>query len=167
FQKICKEGPAVSSSLIPPVQDPGEGLSRQGSSPPVPLNEALQEKVHRAVAFSFSENSVLVSHVLQHWAKLFGKDCQSTSMARKNVIWNEIVCAVNAVGCQSRNAKTCQKCLADIKRCIQVKKKLADHKRHMMGTGGGPPSQLELRDYEAEIAKYIGPDTLPDLEHGC
>ncbi|OCT96995.1 hypothetical protein XELAEV_18009216mg [Xenopus laevis] len=135
---MSKECLAASSSLIPPVQDPGKGPSREGSSPPVPLNEALQEKVHRAVAFSFSENSVLVSHVLQHWAKLFGKDCQSTSMGRKNVIWN---------------AKTCPKRLADIKR--PVKKKLADHKRHMRGTGGGPPSQLDLRDYESEIAKYI------------
>ncbi|OCT75037.1 hypothetical protein XELAEV_18034025mg [Xenopus laevis] len=158
---MSKERPAASSSLIAPVQDPGEGPSRQGSSPPVPLNEALQENVHRAVAFSFSENSELVSHVLQHWAKLFGKDCQSTSMARKNVILTKIVSAVNAVGCQSRNAKTCQKRLADIKR--QVKKKLADHKRHMMGTGGGPTSQLELRDYEAEIAKHIGPDTMGQI----
>ncbi|OCT81506.1 hypothetical protein XELAEV_18028327mg [Xenopus laevis] len=65
-------------------------------------------------------------------------------------------------GCQSQNAKTCQKRLADIKR--QVKKKLAYHKRHMMGTGGGPPSQLELRDYEAEIEKYIGPDQISGME---
>ncbi|OCT59679.1 hypothetical protein XELAEV_18000537mg [Xenopus laevis] len=34
----------------------------------------------------------------------------------------------------------------------------------MMGTGGGPPSQLDLRDYEADIAKYIGPDTISGME---
>ncbi|OCT80238.1 hypothetical protein XELAEV_18027052mg [Xenopus laevis] len=149
---LCQTSPSPAAWLR---LDPGEGPSSAPS--PVPL-ESFPEKVHRAV--SFSENTALVHHAVRHRA--FGKDCQRTSMARKTALWSEIVCAVNAVGCQNRNRKNCQKRLADIKR--QMKKIISEHKRYMRGTGGGPPSELELREYEEEISKMLGPDTISGME---
>ncbi|XP_075700692.1 uncharacterized protein LOC142665041 isoform X2 [Rhinoderma darwinii] len=107
----------------------------------------------RATRFSYQENSVLISKVVEYYHQIIGQQAVKVPKSRKKALWISITDAVNAVGPHVRSVDVCKKRYHDIKR--HVKKKLSEAKKHKKLNGREPPGDVELTDYEEELRQIL------------
>ncbi|KAG8560412.1 hypothetical protein GDO81_014967 [Engystomops pustulosus] len=107
----------------------------------------------RATRFSYQENSVLISKVVENYDQIIGPKAIKVPKSRKKTLWISITDAVNAVGPHVRSVDVCKKRYHDIKR--HVKKKLSEAEKHKKMNGREPPGDVELTDYEEELRKIL------------
>ncbi|XP_069805549.1 uncharacterized protein [Dendropsophus ebraccatus] len=107
----------------------------------------------RATRFSYQENSVLISKVVEYYHQIIGQKATKVPKSRKKALWISITDAVNAVGPHLRSVDVCKKRYHDIKR--HVKKKLSEAEKHKKSNGREPPGDVELTDYEEELRKIL------------
>ncbi|KAG9480866.1 uncharacterized protein [Eleutherodactylus coqui] len=107
----------------------------------------------RATRFSYQENSVLISKVVEYYDQIIGQKAIKVPKSRKKALWICITDAVNAVGPHVRSVDVCKKRYHDIKR--HVKKKLSEAEKHKKLNGREPPGDVELTDYEEELRKIL------------
>ncbi|XP_044128626.1 uncharacterized protein LOC122922176 isoform X3 [Bufo gargarizans] len=116
----------------------------------------------RATRFSFQENSVLISKVVEYYDQIIGQKAIKVPKSRKKALWMRITDAVNAVGPHVRSVDVCKKRYHDIKR--HVKKKLAEAEKHKRLNGKEPPGDVELTDYEEELRKILSTEITDDVK---
>lgn len=125
---------------VPSHSDKGQGENCSGQS-------------GRATRFSYQENSVLISKVVEYYHQIIGQKAIKVPKSRKKALWISITDAVNAVGPHVRSVDVCKKRYHDIKR--HVKKKLSEAEKHKKLNGREPPGDVELSDYEEELRKIL------------
>ncbi|XP_040190199.1 myb-related transcription factor, partner of profilin-like isoform X2 [Rana temporaria] len=118
--------------------------------------EGLKKK--RVAKFTYTQNCVLVSRVVNNWDRLYGQRSQMLSQSKKDAIWSSIVEQVNASGDIARTISSCKRRMVDIKNLL--KKKMTAVAKHQRGTGGGPPVDVNFTIYEEELKGCLGPDTI-------
>ena len=85
--------------------------------------------------FTETELEVLLSEVEARKNVLFGTLSSGISSKRKRSGWENVCQAVNAVGSENRTQAEIKKKWSDIK--VDVKQRLAAHRRSVVQTGGG------------------------------
>ncbi|XP_075071604.1 uncharacterized protein LOC142160642 [Mixophyes fleayi] len=123
------------------------------------------DKRKRSHRFSLAENVALVNGVLRNYHQLFGRPSSlSFGIEPKEDIWRRIAEEVSSVGRCRRNATVCRKRFSDCK--ISVKKKLSIIQQHAQGTGGGPPMNIELVEWELKLRDHLTPDAVIGVSSG-
>ncbi|KAM4691003.1 uncharacterized protein WCC33_018342 [Rhinophrynus dorsalis] len=122
--------------------DPDQGTSG---------NAACRDRL-RNLKFTEEENDVLVTKVLENYAKLYGDDASRTSSFEKKRIWRGILESINCLGVSVRNIDTCKKRFADCKRFVRAK--MSKHWRH---SGRHSSMSVYYADWEEKIKSIICP----------
>ncbi|XP_072279620.1 uncharacterized protein [Pyxicephalus adspersus] len=105
------------------------------------------------------ENSVLVSNTLPHYPELCGTHTRLLYPYQRKQIWQQIAVAVNAVSRQHRDWKHCRKKLTDIRRAIVRKHR----EHHNARSGGVPPKEIILVEYEKELMTVLKDELISGL----
>ncbi|KAF6204022.1 hypothetical protein GE061_010953 [Apolygus lucorum] len=118
----------------------------------------------RATNFTKSEESFLLRVVRNHSQIVENKKTDAVNNAAKLREWDLIASEFNSANVgEVRDAAALRRKYENLKKL--VKKKLAQQKLHVMGTGGGPPKKVELDDEETQLIEVMGPQAvgLPNL----
>ncbi|XP_045504531.1 uncharacterized protein LOC123701178, partial [Colias croceus] len=82
------------------------------------------------------------------------KKSDAVSCQAKQAQWNKIALEFNSQNTTNRCSKVLKKKWENMKKT--VKDKVAGHRKHAMGTGGGPPlPDLKMEPWEEEILMHI------------
>ncbi|XP_078515061.1 uncharacterized protein LOC144773842 [Lissotriton helveticus] len=107
----------------------------------------------RKQKFSQEELQVLISEVVRHYGKIFGKQTLHVAESIKRSTWLDIQGKVNAIGVTHRDLEDLKKRWYDIR--IITKKKLAAHRKESAATGGGRNRAPRLTDIEEMVATTL------------
>ncbi|XP_063794811.1 uncharacterized protein LOC134956792 [Pseudophryne corroboree] len=108
----------------------------------------------RSHKFTTEENETLIDGVLRNYDKLFGRPGGlNYSVECKEAIWRDIAKNVSSLGTCIRTAIVCRKRYHDCK--STVKKKMAEEKNYVSGTGGGPAKIFDYLHWEQRLQGII------------
>lgn len=112
----------------------------------------------RSKNFKDSEVEVLLSLVNMHKDVLENKKTDATTYKEKEAVWKEIEGDFNSnSGVYYRDSKTLKKKYDNIKKI--TKRKFAEDKKYVLGTGGGPSQPSQLTNTDLQVRDIIG--TIP------
>ncbi|KAF6204076.1 hypothetical protein GE061_002416 [Apolygus lucorum] len=129
-----------------------------------PISDFTEVTRKRATNFTKSEESYLLRVVRNHSQIVENKKTDAVNNAAKLREWDLIASEFNSANVgEVRDAAALRRKYENLKKL--VKKKLAQQKLHVMGTGGGPPKKVELDDEETQLIEVMGPQAvgLPNL----
>ena len=106
----------------------------------------------RKLNFTVSEINILTSKVEENLDVIQSKFTNSITNQRKNKIWDEITCEVNALGVANRTAHEVKEKWKNL--TSSAKKRFSDIRRQERQTGGGPPPK-EVTPVEKRIIKLF------------
>ena len=108
--------------------------------------------------FNESELEVLLNEVETRRAVLFGSLSSGINTKKKKFEWECVCEAVNAVGSEQRTpTEIKKKKWSDMK--VEVKRRIAAHRRSITATGGGTGGE-ELTPFDQRVAAIVGDTAL-------
>ena len=102
----------------------------------IQATEADGKSRKRKANFSINEISIITENVRKHIDTLQSKLTNNVSNKRKNVLWEEITTAVNAVGCANRSTQEVKDKWKNLH--STAKKEFSQYRRDRKKTGGEP-----------------------------
>lgn len=109
----------------------------------------MSEKRERSANFSHSEIRELVNIIMKFKHIIENKATDTCNIKQKQLAWTQVTNNFNAASLNTRNTKTLKMKYDGLKK--QLKKKVAEQKRQLYGTGGGPMVGIKLEDYEEKL----------------
>lgn len=115
----------------------------------------VDKKLKKKPNFTTTEVNVLVEELQARKMVLFGTHGMGITNKRKTAEWLKVTSSVNAVSAVGRTVSELKKKWSDTK--IEVKKKLALHRKSLEETGGELPC-TSLTDFDQKVAGIIAED---------
>ncbi|KAJ8911548.1 hypothetical protein NQ315_012801 [Exocentrus adspersus] len=114
----------------------------------------MKEKTKRAPNFSSSEEELLVSLVDKRKEVLECKKTDINASKLKEQAWQNLTAEFNANNSQPRDAQTLRRKYENIKK--RTKKRYADEKVYLKGTGGGPTKHIKFNSVDESVKSILG-----------
>ncbi|XP_065200774.1 myb/SANT-like DNA-binding domain-containing protein 3 [Planococcus citri] len=126
--------------------------------------ENIKGKMKRATNFSTAEENTLIRVLKRYKPIIENKSTGSNNNNLKKATWKKIEAEFNqlALG-EFRDVSTLKNKYENIKK--RAKQKYAEEKRHVAGTGGGPPLAVKFTETEHDIAEMLGPRMTGEDSH--
>lgn len=111
----------------------------------------------RTLNFSSKEDNVLLALIKEKYAsQIENKKTDSNANKSKAEAWIQLAKEFNSCcGDNYRDAKVLQNKYLNMKK--RSKKRFAEEKKYLYGTGGGPPRNDTITDIDTDIKEIIGP----------
>lgn len=113
-----------------------------------------EDKKQRKAKFTDRELESLVDNVSIQYTVISAKFSDVLTNKHKIEAWRKVKESVNAVGTSARTVEEIRRKWDDLK--SRTKKKASDHKKNIIGTGGGEPPADDLSEIEQKIIDLIG-----------
>ncbi|CAH1107025.1 unnamed protein product [Psylliodes chrysocephalus] len=144
------------STLTTPSSGSQSRLTQPTTSVARSIATPTRKKLKRSHNFTACEVALLIAHVKERTSEIECRKSDTDTNKIKNEAWAHV--------CQKFNAHSKQSIYRDVdvlknkynNEKKKAKKKYADEKRHLYGTGGGPPEIIQESTIDKDIAEIIG-----------
>ncbi|KAK9754658.1 Myb/SANT-like DNA-binding domain [Popillia japonica] len=115
----------------------------------------MDKKFAKSCNFSMKEECLLISLVKTYRHEIECKKSNTNSNKIKKQAWDKIDRELNTISGETyRTSQTLRNKYENLKK--RTKKKVADMKSNIYGTGGGPPEEIKFNGAEKAIEEMMG-----------
>lgn len=111
------------------------------------------DKRDRSTNFSSAEIKSLIDIILLHKHVIENKKTDAVTTKEKNNVWEEVTNTFNAVNANNRTIKCLKTKYDGIKK--NLRKKMAEERRQLYATGGGPQKIITFEDFEEKLMPIL------------